>query len=200
MPRRRTTLAVLAALAAALVATLSLPAIGNAQSKTNVVVGMGDQHLGIFSDPNYQALGVKRVRYFIRWDAIRNPAALSAADQYVFAAKAAGAKVLMHISTNDLRPGKAKLPTVAQYKRDVGALVKRYKPLGVTEWGTWNEANHETQPTFRSARRKARAPRLGAGRRVWQDSGLPRFAGAPAHPTRIDGRMTAAPCRPTARL
>ena len=73
MPRRRTTLAVLAALAAALVATLSLPAIGNAQSRTNVVVGMGDQHVGIFSDPNYQALGVKRVRYFIRWDAIRNP-------------------------------------------------------------------------------------------------------------------------------
>ena len=105
--------------------------------------------------PNYQALGVKRVRYFIRWDAIRNPAALSAADQYVFAANAAGAKVLMHISTNDLTPGKAKLPTVAQYKRDVGALVKRYKPLGVTEWGTWNEANHTTQPTFRSARRAA---------------------------------------------
>ena len=32
MPRRRTTFAVLAALAAALVATLSLPAIGNAQT------------------------------------------------------------------------------------------------------------------------------------------------------------------------
>lgn len=155
MPRRRTTFAVLAALAAALVATLSLPAIGNAQSRTNVVVGMGDQHVGIFSDPNYQALGVKRVRYFIRWDAIRNPVALSEADQYVFAARAAGAKVLMHISTNNLTPGKAKLPTVAQYKRDVGALVKRYKPLGVTEWGTWNEANHTTQPTFRSARRAA---------------------------------------------
>ena len=61
----------------------------------------------------------------------------------------------MHISTNNLTPGKAKLPTVAQYKRDVGALVKRYKPLGVTEWGTWNEANHTTQPTFRSARRAA---------------------------------------------
>ena len=149
MPRRRTTLAVLAALAAALVATLSLPAIGNAQSKTNVVVGMGDQHLGIFSDPNYQALGVKRVRYFIRWDAIRNPAALSAADQYVFAAKAAGAKVLMHISTNDLRPGKAKLPTVAQYKRDVGALVKRYKPLGVTSGAPG------TRRTTRRSRRSA---------------------------------------------
>ena len=155
MPRRRTTLAVLAAIAAALVASLSLPAIGSAQSRTNVIVGLGDQRASIFSDPNYQALGLKRARYFIRWDAIRNPAALAAADQYVAAAKAAGVKVLMHISTNNLAPRAAKLPTVSQYRRDVGALVRRYKPQGVREWGTWNEANHETQPTFRSARRAA---------------------------------------------
>jgi hypothetical protein len=155
VPRRRTTLAVLAAIAAALVASLSLPAIGSAQSRTNVIVGLGDQRASIFSDPNYQALGLKRARYFIRWDAIRNPAALAAADQYVAAAKAAGVKVLMHISTNNLAPRAAKLPTVSQYRRDVGALVRRYKPQGVREWGTWNEANHETQPTFRSARRAA---------------------------------------------
>ena len=121
MPRRRTTLAVLAAIAAALVASLSLPAIGSAQSRTNVIVGLGDQRASIFSDPNYQALGLKRARYFIRWDAIRNPAALAAADQYVAAAKAAGVKVLMHISTNNLAPRAAKLPTVSQYRRDVGA-------------------------------------------------------------------------------
>jgi hypothetical protein len=146
---------VLAALAAALVALLSLPAIGSAQSRTNVIVGLGDQRASIFSDPNYRALGLKRARYFIRWDAIRNPAALSEADGYVAAAKAAGVKVLMHISTNNLTAGKAKLPSVSQYKRDVGALVRHFKPMGVTEWGTWNEANHITQPTFRSARRAA---------------------------------------------
>ena len=155
MPRRRTTLLVLAALAATLVASLSLPAIGSAQSRTNVIVGLGDQRASVFSDPNYRALGLKRTRYFIRWDAIRNPAALGAADQYVAAANAAGVKVLMHISSNNLTPRKAKLPTVSQYKRDVGALVRHFKPMGVREWGTWNEANHETQPTFRSARRAA---------------------------------------------
>jgi hypothetical protein len=146
---------VLAAAAAALVASLSLPAIGSAQSRTNVIVGLGDQRASIFSDPTYRALGLKRARYFIRWDAIRNPTALSEADQYVTAAKAAGVKVLMHISTNNLTAGKAKLPSVSQYKRDVGALVRHFKPMGVTEWGTWNEANHITQPTFRSARRAA---------------------------------------------
>jgi hypothetical protein len=147
---RRTPLAMLAALTAALVALLALPAIGNAaSSKTNVIVGIGDQHYGMFSDPTYKALGVKRSRYFIAWDAIRSPAALADADRYVSSANAAGVKVLMHISTNNLAANKAKLPTVAQYKRDVGALVKRYKPQGVTEWGTWNEANHVTQPTYK---------------------------------------------------
>jgi hypothetical protein len=152
---RRTPLAVLAAVAAVLVALLALPAIGSAQSRTNVVVGIGDQRASVFTDPNYRALGLKRTRYFIRWDAIRNPDALAQADAYVAAARAAGVKVLMHISTNNLAPRAARLPTVAQYRRDVGALVRRYKPQGVTEWGTWNEANHVTQPTFRSARRAA---------------------------------------------
>jgi hypothetical protein len=152
---RRTSLAVLAALSAALVALLALPAIGSAQSRTNVIVGIGDQRATVFSDPTFQALGLKRARYFIRWDAIRNPDALALADQYVANARAAGVKVLMHISTNDLRERRARLPTVAQYRRDVGALVRRYKPVGVREWGTWNEANHETQPTYKSARRAA---------------------------------------------
>jgi hypothetical protein len=151
---RRTSLAVLAAVAA-LAALLALPAVGSAQSRTNVIVGVADQRATVFADANYQALGLKRTRYFVPWDAIRNPTALAQADQYVSAARAAGVKVLMHISTNDLRPRRAKLPTVSQYRRDVGALVRRYRPLGVTEWGTWNEANHETQPTFRSARRAA---------------------------------------------
>jgi hypothetical protein len=146
---------VLAALSAALVALLALPAMGNAQSRTNVVVGIGDQRASVFTDPTYRALGLKRTRYFIHWNAIRNPQQLAAADQYVANARAAGVKVLMHISTDDLRERRGTLPTVAQYRRDVGALVRRYKPLGVREWGTWNEANHETQPTYKSARRAA---------------------------------------------
>jgi hypothetical protein len=152
---RRTRLTVLAALAAVLVASLSLPATGSAQSRTNVIVGIGDQRAGVFTDPGFVALGMKRTRYFVPWNAIRKPTALAATDAYVAAARAAGVKVLMHISSDNLTPRRAKLPTVAQYKRDVGALVRRYKPQGVREWGTWNEANHETQPTYRSARRAA---------------------------------------------
>jgi hypothetical protein len=147
---RRSPLALLAALGA----LLALPAIGHAAT-TNVIVAVGDQRASMFSDPAWQSLRLKRTRYFIPWNAIHNPAALANADQFVAAAKAHNVKVLMHITTDDYTPRKAVLPTVRRYTSDVRRLVQRYKPQGVREWGTWNEANHETEPTFRSARRAA---------------------------------------------
>jgi len=138
----------------ALVLVLLVPASAPAQSPA-VAVGIGDQRLDMFADANFQALGVRRARYFIRWNAIRNRTELRKADAYVAAARAANVRVLMHISTDDLRRRRAKLPSVAAYRRNVGALVRRFQPRGVREWGTWNEANHDTQPTFRSARRAA---------------------------------------------
>ena len=40
------------------------------------------------------------------------------------------------------------------------ALVRRYRPLGVREWGAWNEVNHKTQPTWKSPKRAAQFPGL----------------------------------------
>jgi hypothetical protein len=148
---RRSPLALLAALSA----LLALPAIGHAKSTTNVLVGVGDQRASMFTDPSWQALHLKRTRYFIPWNAIHNAGALAQADAFVAAAKTAHVKVLMHITTDDYTPRKAKLPSVRAYTSDVRRLVRRYKPQGVREWGTWNEANHESEPTYRSARRAA---------------------------------------------
>ncbi len=128
---------------------------GVAAAKTNVAVGLGDQSAAMFSAPAYQALHLKKTRYYIRWDAAKYPAVLAAADQYVAAAKASHVRVLMHISTNNFDLKKAKLPSVASYKKYVGKLVKRYKAKGVKEWGVWNEANHASQPTYRSPTRAA---------------------------------------------
>jgi hypothetical protein len=61
----------------------------------------------------------------------------------------------MHISTHDFTPTRAERPSVARYRRDVGALVKRFRAQGVREWGVWNEANHRTQPTWDSPSRAA---------------------------------------------
>jgi hypothetical protein len=150
--RRRTLLALLAV--ATVVTPLALPAASSART-TSVAVGIGDQRAEIFDNQYFKALRVRKARYFIRWDAIRSPTTLAQADAYVAAARRNRVSVFMHISTNSFVRGRARLPTVAQYRRDVGRLVRRYRRQGVREWGTWNEANHDTQPTFRSARRAA---------------------------------------------
>ena len=148
MPRKS-----LIALLCALCALVAVPA--SASAATNVSVAVADQSPNMFASPAYKALKMRKTRYFVRWDAIDQPAAISAAETYAREARRNRVKVLMHISTDDLRERKAKLPTVRQYRSKVGKLVKRMRALGVREFGVWNEANHDTQPTFRSPKRAA---------------------------------------------
>ncbi len=137
-------------------AVLLLSAPAAAQARTaNVIVGIGDQQATTFTDTHWQALHVRYTRYFVRYDAISTPYALAQADAYMAAAKAANVHVLLHFSTNNYGRKKAKLPSVAAYKSKVGALVKRYKKLGVKDFGVWNEANNQTEPTYRSPSRAA---------------------------------------------
>ena len=143
---RRLTLPLLALLAV-------LVAAPAAQAK--IAYGVGDQSPGMFSNPSWQELKLKKTRYFIHWDAIDDREQRDKADAFVKAAKAAKVKVLMHISTDDLREKKGKLPSVKQYRSKVGRLVKRYRKEGVRDWGVWNEANHKTQPTWNNPKRAA---------------------------------------------
>lgn len=147
MPRFKVSLLLLVALA-----VLTAPA---AEAKVRVAVGIGDQSPAIFTTKSFKALKIRKVRYFIRWDAARYPHALQAADAFVNAARAARARVLMHITTNDYRYRKAKLPSVKAYRIAVGKLIRRYKPLGVKEWGAWNEVNHVSEPTWKNPKRAA---------------------------------------------
>lgn len=126
-----------------------------ASARVHVAVGIGDQHAAMFSDPHFRSLHLRKARYFIRWDAMRHPDALAAADAYVRAARAAHVSVLMHLSTEDLRVGHGALPSPGTYRRWAGRLVRHFKRLGVHEFGVWNEENHRSQPTSRSPRRAA---------------------------------------------
>lgn len=137
----------------ALVAALLLPAV--AEARIPIRVGIGDQDPSMFSQPAFQRAKFQRVRYFVAWNAIDDPAAVARADTFIRTARANGFSVLLHISTDDYTIKKAKLPSVAQYRSKVGALVRRYRALGVREFGTWNEANHASQPTYRSPTRAA---------------------------------------------
>ena len=134
---------------------LALLAVPASASAVNIRVGIGDQSPAMFDNPDYQALHLKITRYFIEWNAITDPEELGKADAFVAAARQHGVKVLMHISTADIKASTPVLPSVAAYRKRVGALIKRYKPRGVTEWGAWNEANHKTQPTAKSPKSAA---------------------------------------------
>jgi hypothetical protein len=139
-----------------LIAGLLPAAVSRAATpKYKVAVGIGDQSPQIFTSPSFKKLRVKSVRYFIPWDAARKPAELAKVNAYVAAARKAKARVLLHVSTNDLRNKKGTLPSVKRYKTEVGRLVKRFKVKGVKDWGVWNEANHKSQETWNNPRRAA---------------------------------------------
>jgi hypothetical protein len=147
MPRYRTPLLVCLLIGA----LAALPAA----AKIPVAVGIGDQNGSVFIQKSFQALHVKKIRYYIRWDAIRKKGVMRGADQFVRAARANHVRVLMHITTNNYVHKKAKLPSVALFRRDVKPLVRHYRRLGVREWGVWNEENHVSEPTYRSPQRAA---------------------------------------------
>ena len=149
---KKKTLSLLLALAAMLAL---MPAA--AEARTSVRVGIGDQQASMFDQPAFKALKIKRVRYFIRWDAMRRgrERELAVAENYVRAARRNRVSVLMHISSDNLTRKKARLPKLSTYRRDVTRLVKRFRRLGVREWGARNEANHDSQATWRSPKRAA---------------------------------------------
>ncbi len=139
---------------AALLAVLVL-APSSASAKTNVRVGIGDQQASIFDSPLFQVAKFKRVRYFVPWNVMDEPEQRDAARDYILRARAHGLQVLLHLSSHDLRIKRAQLPTVARYRSKINRLVPYFRQLGVREFGAWNEANHASQPTWRSPTRAA---------------------------------------------
>jgi hypothetical protein len=141
-------------LAAAGVA-LALAVASSASAKVGVRVGIGDQQVSIFDQPLFQARKFKIVRYFVPWDVMRDEDERLDARRYVQRARQDGFDVLLHISSNDLRIKRARLPSVSEFRTQVRRLVPYFRKLGVREFGAWNEVNHASQPTYRSPTRAA---------------------------------------------
>ncbi len=136
-------------LLAGLVATLLLVP-GAAQARTSIRIGIGDQSAAMFDQSAFQRAKFERVRYLVPWNVMDDTQRRLAARAYVKRARAAGMQVLLHVSTDDYRIKKARLPSVATYRRQVGRIVNYFRALGVRDFGTWDEANHASQPTYRS--------------------------------------------------
>jgi hypothetical protein len=151
MPKKTLTLTITALLASLAIA--ALPA--SAGAKTGVRVGIGDQQASMFDSPLFERAKFKRVRYFVPWNIMDDDQQLAVAKAYVQRARKDHIQVLLHISSDDLRIKKAKLPSVAAYRKQIKRIVSTFRPLGVRDFGAWNEVNHASQPTYRSPTRAA---------------------------------------------
>jgi hypothetical protein len=118
------------------------------------VVGLGDQHPEMFSDPAFKALGVKHSRYLLAWDWYRSRRAVGAADWWMSAARAAGVQPLVAFTRNWRPSGQRKLPPLRQYRAGFRAFRARYPE--VRDFSAWNEANHTAQPTANNPKAAAR--------------------------------------------
>jgi hypothetical protein len=138
----------------ALLLLAATPAV--AAERYDVRFGIGDQNIEMFAHPGFEELELRQVRYFIPWNAMSDREQRLKARRWVKAARAAGGRPFLHLSTDDLREKKAKLPSVRSYRKNVNRLVRYFRDLGVRDFGAWNEANHKSQPTWDEPARTAR--------------------------------------------
>jgi hypothetical protein len=143
------------ALAALALITVLATFAASAAARTPIRVGIGDQNVAMFDQSAFQRAQFERVRFLVAWNVMDDAPQRLAARAYVQRASAGHVRVLLHVSTDDYRIKKARLPSVATYRRQVGRIVRYFRALGVREFGSWNEANHASQPTYNSPSRAA---------------------------------------------
>ncbi|HEX6390769.1 MAG TPA: hypothetical protein VFZ89_15015 [Solirubrobacteraceae bacterium] len=131
-----------------LLALLALVPAAPASAKSSIRVGVADQSPAMFDNPSFQELKIKRTRYFVPADIMRDAAELEKATAFVERARSAGVSTLIHISTSDLRDKRGPIVTPSRYRTDVNRLVVHFRRLGVKDFGAWNEVNHKTQETW----------------------------------------------------
>jgi hypothetical protein len=119
---------------AAFAALVLVPA--GAQAK--VTYGIGDQSPDMFTDPLFQAVPFKVVRYIPPYDAMKHPDDARDAAVWIGRARAQGKKVL--VAFNYSRKDPKKMPSVAEYVKQTKAF---YLAFGsqVESWQPFNEAN-----------------------------------------------------------
>jgi hypothetical protein len=121
-----------------------------------VSVGVADQNPGMFTDPLFERLRVKRSRNFPAWNVALSSQQAAGLDAWLDAARAARIQPLISFSQSvgSRCPRKpCKLPTVREYTRAFRAFRRRWPHVKVIS--PWNEANHRSQPTFKNPKRAA---------------------------------------------
>ena len=123
-------------------------------SANAAIVGISDQNASMFANPLFAPLQIKYARYVTPWDVGLKPDSPEAAalKQWVSAAQTAGVRPMIAFehSAGDQCPSQpCTLPSPSEYLAAIQAFRAQYPQI--TTLTTWNEANHDTQPTARSS-------------------------------------------------
>jgi hypothetical protein len=119
-----------------------------------MVIGISDQNASMFSNPLFGPLNIKYARYVTPWDVALNPDSDAAhkLDAWLAAAQAAGVSPMIAFErrASDQCPNQpCYLPDPSEYLQAFLAFRAKYPQIKTIS--VWNEANHSTQPTFRSS-------------------------------------------------
>ena len=128
----------LTALLVALLATLCVTSSADA-----LTIGIADQKPDMFSDGRFLSSDLHYARRAIPWDTLTSPTQTAALDAWLAAAHAAHVNPLLsftHSSSN-----RRQLPTPERLLYEFRRLRARYP--WVTDYASWNEANHCGEPT-----------------------------------------------------
>ena len=120
-------------------------------------MGVGEQDAVPFAEEAWKTAGLKKSRIVIPYDvALKRGATRAKMDRFYLVSRQQGVELL--VAFNPTEGAKCPqqpcpLPSVSAYRRAFQAFRKRYPGLKVV--APVNEANHNTQPTFRNPRRAA---------------------------------------------
>jgi hypothetical protein len=120
-----------------------LAALAVAAPASALTIGIADQKPDMFSDPRFQDSGIQFARRAVAWDALTSPGQTAALDEWMNAARAAHVEPLVSFTHSSLN--RRQLPSPERLLYEFRRFRARYP--WVTEFATWNEANHCGEPT-----------------------------------------------------
>jgi hypothetical protein len=120
-----------------------LAALAMAAPASALTIGIADQKPDMFSDPRFEDSGIQFARRAVAWDSLTSPSQTAALDEWLDAARADHVTPLISFSHSST--DRRQLPSPERLLYEFRRFRKRYP--WVTEFATWNEANHCGEPT-----------------------------------------------------
>ncbi len=114
----------------------------SAHAASGYMTGIGNENIDMLSDPLWERLHTKIVRYIVPYDAAVRPYYRDEAENFIHEAESEHQKVLVAFYHSEYTP--TVLPSVAAYKSDVRKFVKLFPH--VSEYQSWDEANRGNEP------------------------------------------------------